>query len=376
MDDTKKPYLNYTKVIDQEKIPHYDVKLGSEELRQVTEVINSNWLSEGKKTREFEDKFCKLVGTKYAFATANCTGGLMIALRAVGVKKDDEVIVPTFTHMGSVSCIGLIGSIPIFVDINSQSFTVDPKGIENAITPRTKAIIAVHLYGHPADMDSIMEISKKHNIPVIEDCAPAVGSKYHSTHVGNFGSAGGFSFFADKTITTGEGGMLVTNDPEIGKEILMLKNDGRIERGEYVSKRMGYNFRITDLQSSIALPQLDNLTELVSRKRKIVSLYEKFLDGSKGVEFPVWDKECFVNPHRANIIVDDPESLINFLLENNMGARRFFYPVHRYPIYKIEQQFPNTEFVYEHGLSLPSSPLLDENAIQKVCSKVKEFMNL
>ena len=299
----------------------------------------------------------------------------MMALRSVGVKPGDEVIVPTFTHMGSVSCIGLVGGIPVFVDIDSKSYTIDPKCIENAITKKTKAIIPVHLYGHPADMDRIMEISKKHNIPVVEDCAPGVGSKFRGIHVGNFGSIGGFSFFADKTITTGEGGMLVTNDPELGKEILMLKNDGRIERGEYVSQRIGYNFRITDLQSAIALPQLDNLDELVARKRKIVTLYKKYLEGTKGIEFPLWDERCFVNPHRANIIVEDPESLMNFLLKNNMGARRFFYPVHRYPTYKIDQQFPNTEYVYDHGLSLPSSPFLDETAIQKVCSKVKEFMN-
>jgi len=375
MDDSKKAYLDYAKVIDEEKIPHYDVQLGDEELRQVSEVVKSNWLSEGKKTREFEDKFRELVGTKYAYATANCTGGLMMALRAVGVNRDDEVIVPTFTHMGSVSCIGLVGGIPSFADIDSKSFTVDPKSIEKAITSKTKAIIAVHLYGHPADMDRIMEISKKHDIPVIEDCAPAVGSKYHGTHVGNFGSAGGFSFFADKTITTGEGGMLVTNDPKIGKEILMLKNDGRIERGEYVSDRMGYNFRITDLQSAIALPQMDNVNEAVERKRKIVRIYEKYLKGTNGIEFPEWDDQCFVNPHRANIIVDEPENLMNFLQKNNMGARRFFYPVHRYPIYKTEQNFPNSEYAYEHGLSLPSSPLLDENTIQKVCEKVKEFTN-
>lgn len=361
------------KTVASEKIPHYDTYLGEEEASQVSEVIRSNWISEGKRTREFEDRFRKFVGTKYAFAMANCTGGLMISLRAVGVKRDDEVIVPSFTHMGSVSCVSLVGAKPVFVDVDPVSYTINPKEIKESITERTKAIIAVHIYGHPADMKSIMDIANESNLSVIEDCAQGLGSRYEGIHVGNFGRTGGFSFFADKTITTGEGGMLVTNDSSITDEILMLKNDGRIERGVYVSDRVGYNLRITEMQSAMALPQMGRLNDLVQKKRSLVSMYKKHLEGTKGIEFPSWKQNCFVNPHRVNILVDDPESLIQHLQKNNMGARRFYYPVHKYPTYKTGQKLPTTEYAFEHGVSLPSAPFLEEQTVQKICLTVKEF---
>lgn len=373
-DSPTKAYKEYIKTITHERVPHYDTYLGKEEAKLVAEVVLSNWISEGKKTREFEERFRKFVGTKHAFATANCTGGLMIALRAIGVQPGDEVIVPTFTHMGSVACIALVGAKPVFVDVDPKTYTISPDGMKQVVTNRTKAAIVVHIYGHPADMDKIMPIADQHKISIIEDSAQGLGSRYKGIHVGNFGRAAGFSFFADKTVTTGEGGMLVTNDESLTKEILMLKNDGRIERGVYVSDRVGYNMRITDIQSALALPQLAKLNRLVARKRRLVAFYKKHLKGVRGVKFPYWDEHCFINPHRVNILVEDPESLMQYLQKYGMGARLFYHPVHRYPTYNTGQSFPNAEYAFAHGLSLPSAPMLEESTVRKVCEKVKEYM--
>ncbi|MDP2675937.1 MAG: DegT/DnrJ/EryC1/StrS family aminotransferase [Dehalococcoidia bacterium] len=368
-------YYEYEERIKGEKIPYYEPWLGDEELAQLTEVIRANWISEGAKTREFESRLAQLHGTRYALAVANCTGGLIIALKALGIGAGDEVIVPTFTFIASVSSVRLAGATPVLVDVDARTATIDPAAVEQAITPRTKAILPVHLYGHAADLEAVMAIAERHGLAVLEDAAQGLAVKFRDRPVGSFGAIGCLSFFTDKSITLGEGGAVLTNSDSLYEELLMLKNDGRLERGMYVHDRVGYNLRITELQAAVGLAQLGKLDTIVRRKRANEELYRRRLQAIPGLEFTYRDPRCFVVPHRVNVLVDDPEALIAHLEANGIGSRRFYLPVHLQPSFDIKGDFPNAEDLYRRGLSLPSAPTLTEEQIAFVCDKVREFMS-
>lgn len=367
------PYYEYQRRIKEEKIPYYESWIGEEELAQVTEVIRANWVSEGVKTREFEQRLAEIFGVKYSLAVSNCTAALIISLTAMGIGRGDEVIAPDFTFIASINAIRLAGATPVLVDINPQTFTIDPDAAEAAITPKTKAIMPVHLYGQAAEIDRICAIAEKHGLRVIEDTAQGLGVKFRDQPVGSFGDVSCLSFFADKSITIGEGGLVLTNSEDLFKELLMLKNDGRLERGIYLHDRVGYNFRITDLQAAVGVAQLNKLDTIIHRKRGNEELYRQLLADVNGVELPYRDPRCFGVPHRVNILVDDPESLQRYLAQKGIGSRRFYYPVHRQPCYNISAHFPNTEHVYSRGLSLPSAPTLAESQIEFVSAKIKDY---
>jgi perosamine synthetase len=368
------PYYEYQQRIKQERIPYYEPWLGEEELAEVTETIRNNWISEGAKTREFEIGLAQRFGVKYAFATNNCTGALIISLKTLGVGPGDEVIVPAFTFIASASVINLAGGTPVFVDINRDTFTIDPKEIEEAITPRTKAIIAVHLYGQAADMDAILAVAKRHNLPVLEDAAQGLGVQFNGKPAGSFGVIGCTSFFTDKSITIGEGGAVLTNSDEVAKEILMLKNDGRPERGVYYHHRIGYNLRITDLQAAVGVAQLRKMDRILELKKEHEALYRRRLSRVKGVTLTYQDPRVRNIPHRVNILVEEPQALSDYLYEQGVGTRRFYIPVPQQPAYDLPTHYPNADWAFDHGLSLPSSPLLREDQIEYVCDKIEEFM--
>jgi len=367
-------YYEYEEKIKGERIPYYEPWLGEEELAQLNEVIRANWISEGAKTREFERRLAELHGTKYALATSNCTGALIIAMKALGIGPGDEVIVPSFTFIASVSSVRLAGATPVLVDVDAQTLNIDPLAAERAITPRTKAIIPVHLYGQAADMEAIMAVAARHGLPVIEDAAQGLAVKFQGRPVGSFGEIGCLSFFTDKSITLGEGGAVLTSSDRLYEELLMLKNDGRLERGMYCHDRVGYNLRITELQGAVGVAQLGKLETIVRMKRENADLYRRLLEGTPGLEFTHRDPRCFVVPHRVNVLVDDPDALIAHLEANGIGCRRFYLPVHMQPCYNIAGDFPNAETLYRRGLSFPSAPTLKEEQIAFVCDKVREFM--
>src|SRR3990172_6209506 len=260
-------YYEYEERIKSEKIPYYEPWLGEEELAQLTEVIRANWISEGAKTREFENRVAELHGTRYALAVANCTGGLIIAMKALGIGAGDEVIVPTFTFIASVSSVRLAGAPPVLVDVDARTATIGPAAAERAIPPRTKAILPVHLYGHAADLEAVMAIAERHGLAVIEDAAHRLALQFQDRPVGSFGAIGCLSFFTDKSITLGEGGAVLTNSDSLYQELLMLKNDGRLERGVYVHDRVGYNLRITELQAAVGVPPLSKLHTILPRNK-------------------------------------------------------------------------------------------------------------
>lgn len=368
------PYYEYEERIRNEKIPYYEPWLGEEELAQVAEVIRANWISEGAKTREFEERLAKLHGTKYALATSNCTGALIIGMKALGVGPGDEVIAPSFTFIASVSAIHLAGATPVLVDVDARTLNVNPEAVEGAITAKTKAIIAVHLYGQAADIERITAIGERFGLAVIEDAAQGLAVKFQGRPVGSFGSVGCLSFFTDKSITLGEGGAILTSSDDLYNELLMLKNDGRLERGMYVHDRVGYNLRITELQAAVGLAQMDKLETIVERKRSNAALYRRLLAAVPGIQFTYEDPRSFTVPHRVNLLVDDPDSLIAHLARSGIGSRRFYYPVHLQPCCNIAGSFPNAERAYARGVSLPSAPTLTEEQIRFVSDRVREYV--
>lgn len=354
-------------------IPQFEPWLGEEELAQVAETIRANWITGGEKTREFERQIAELCGVKHAIAVCNGTIALYVGLKVLGVGEGDEVIVPDFTFIASANSVVMAGATPVFVDIDANTFNIAPECIEEAITPKTKAIMPVHIYGQAADMDGICEIAKRHNLYLIEDAAQGIGVTFRSKPVGGFGDVGCLSFYADKTMTTGEGGMVLTNDDTLAEKCLILKHQGRTGRGIYFHEHIGYNFRLTDLQSAVGLAQLSKLSTIIERKKKNERLYREYLAGVDGVEFPYIDARGFNVPFRINIVVDDPEGLSAFLNENEIGSRRFFFPLHMQPCYDIKGEFPNSVNAYERGLSLPSSVKLTEEEIKYISDKIKEF---
>jgi perosamine synthetase len=354
-------------------IPQFEPWLGEEELAQVTETIKANWITGGEKVKQFERQIAELCGVKHAIAICNGTLALYVGLKVLGIGEGDEVIVPDFTFIASANSVVMAGAKPVFVDIDAKTFNIDPKGTERAVTQKTKAIMPVHIYGQAADMDTICKIAKKYNLYVIEDAAQGIGVKFKDKPVGGFGDVGCLSFYADKTMTTGEGGMVLTNDDKLADKCLILKHQGRTGRGMYFHEHIGYNFRLTDLQAAVGLAQLSKLSTIIERKKKNEKLYRDYLVEVKSVEFPYIDPRGFNVPFRINILVDDPESLSTFLNDKGIGSRRFFFPLHVQPCYDIKGEFPNSVTAYERGLSLPSSVKLTEEQIRYIADKIKEF---
>jgi len=355
-------------------IPQFEPWLGEEELAQLTETIRANWITGGKKVAEFEQRIAELCGVKHAIAVFNGTVALYVGLKILGIGEGDEVIVPDFTFIASANSVVMAGATPVFVDIDARTFNIDPDCIEQAITPKTKAIMPVHIYGQSADMDSICEIAKKYNLSVIEDAAQGIEVKFNGKPVGSFGEVGCISFYADKTITTGEGGMVLTDDDGLAEKCLILKHQGRTGRGVYFHEHIGYNFRLTDLQAAVGLAQLSKLSTIIERKKKNEKLYRQYLADVAGIELPYIDPRGFNVPFRINILVNDPAGLSDFLNKEGVGSRRFFYPLHQQPCYDVKGDFRNSVSAYNRGLSLPSAVTLTEEQLEYVCQKIAEFM--
>lgn len=356
-------------------IPQIEPWIGEEELKEITEVIKSTWLTEGKKTKQFEEMFKDLTGAKYVYAFCNGTATLFTSLKVLGVGEGAEVIVPNLTFTASVNSIILAGAKPVLVDVDKKTFNINPNSIEEKITEKTKAIMPVHLYGQSADMGKIMQIARKHNLFVVEDAAQAVGVKFNNQHVGTFGEFGSFSLYGNKTITTGEGGMLITNDKNLASESYRFKNHGRLEKGVFIHDKIGFNFSFTEMQAAIGIAQMRKLSKIIELKKKIREMYEDLLKDVSQVTLSFVDPRCLPVYWFTNILVDDAEKLASYLKEKGIQTRRIFYPMNKQPCYTLEGDFPNSQYAYEHGLSLPSSVLLEEEEIMKVCEEIKNFYN-
>jgi perosamine synthetase len=359
------------------KIPIYQPWLGGNEKKYVDDCLDTNWISsKGKYIHQFEEKFAEYLGVKYATGISNGTTALHLALETLGIGKGDEVIVPTFTYIASVSSILYTWATPVFVDSLASTWQLDPEDIKRKITSKTKAIMPVHLYGHPCEMDEICKIAKEYNLFIVEDCAEAFGSKYKDKYAGTFGDISTFSFYGNKTITTGEGGMLITNDFNLYDKAYHLKMHGVSKEIEYWHDVIGYNYRMTNICAAIGLAQLENVGERIKLKRELAEKYNKLLSGlpvtphkeAQNVFHTYWMYSILVDSEKTR------EALREFLKKEGIETRPTFHPVHTMPMFsQLKQKFPVTEDIALRGINLPSWPNMPNESVEYICNKIIEF---
>jgi len=361
------------------KIPIYQPSLTGNEKRYVNECLDSTWISsKGKFVSLFEENFAHYIGTKYATSVANGTVGLHLALLALGIEPGDEVIVPTLTYVASVNAIAYMGAIPVFVDSLKSSWQMDPEDVRKKITPKTRAIMVVHLYGHPCDMGALAEIAKEHGVLLVEDCAEGFGSYYKNKHVGVFGDISVFSFFGNKTITTGEGGMVVTNDATLHDRAVRFKGQGLAKHRQYWHDIIGYNYRMTNICAAIGLAQLEQASQFISKKRELAFWYKQ---GLQHLPLETHDEIGDVTHSywMCSILVEDPskrDPLRDHLHGSGIETRPLFYPVHTMNMYSTKsKRFPVAEDLGWRGINLPSWPGLQREQVDEICKEIDHFIN-
>ena len=362
------------------RLPIAEPMIGEKELSYVTEAILGGWVSSaGGFITRFEQSFAEYCKAKYAITTSSGTTALHLALESLGIAKDDEVIVPTFSFISTANAVCYTGARPVFVDSETETWNIDPALIEAAISPETKAIIAVHIYGHPAKMDAILRIASNHNLAVIEDAAEAHGALYRGQRVGNLGTLGCFSFYGNKTITTGEGGMVVTDNPKLAEKIKILRDHGMSPEKKYWHILLGYNYRMANLQAALGVAQLEKIDALLAAKDHIASRYTHALRNIPGIHLPgnnswaqrsTWLYTIMINHDQFGKSRDE---LMDFLMSAQIDARPSFPSIHTQPIYSTGQSLPIAENLSNTGLSLPSSVNLLDNDIDRVTSAIKTF---
>jgi len=359
-------------------IPVYQPYLNGNERMYVDECLDTTWISsKGRFVTEFENSFTKYIGVEYGTAVCNGTVAIHLAMVALGIGPEDEVIVPTFTYIASVNPIVQVGAIPIFVDSDPITWQVDPSDILRKITPKTKAIVVVHLYGHPCNMDAIINIAREHALFIIEDCAEAIGSMYKGQKVGSFGDVACFSFFGNKTITCGEGGMVLTRDATLIDRLVHLKGQGLAKYREYWHDTIGFNYRMTNIQAAIGLAQLEQISEIIDKKQKIASLYQNLLSSLDITFHTTQDNNVFHTYWMCSILTMSPKQrdpLREHLRKAGIETRPTFYPIHTMPMYsKRYERHRVAEDVSLRGINLPSYPGLALADQEFICQKINEF---
>ena len=360
------------------KIPIYQPSLTGREKEYVLECLDSTWISsKGKFITLFEDGFAKAVQARHAASVCNGTVALHLALLALGIGPGDEVIVPTLTYIASVNAIAYTGATPVFVDSLADTWQMDPEDVKRKLTPKTRAIMAVHLYGHPCDLDSLCSIAKEHGLFLVEDCAEAIGTLYKGRPVGTFGDIGTFSFFGNKTITTGEGGMVVTNDETMHARMVHFKGQGLAAHRQYWHDVIGYNYRMTNICAAIGLAQLEQLDGFAARKKELAARYRRAFAGSR-VAFHEEAPGASHSYWMCSILVEHPgqrEPLREHLAACGIETRPLFYPAHTMPMYADKfQRHPVAEDLGWRGINLPSWPGLTDAQVDLICEQILAFM--
>lgn len=361
-------------------IPIYRPSLSGNEKKYVNECLDSSWISSrGEFIPRFEHAFAKAVECKYAASVCNGTVALHLALVVLGIGPGDEVIVPTLTYIASVNAIRYVGATPVFVDSVRETWQADPADIAKKVTRRTRAIMLVHLYGHPCDLDPVVAIAREHGLFLIEDAAEGFGTRYKGKHVASFGDIAAFSFFGNKTITTGEGGMVVTNDATLYDRAVHFKGQGLARHRQYWHDVVGYNYRMTNICAAIGLAQLERAEQLVAQKRQLASWYDEAL-----ADLPV---ECHREAPYAthsfwmySILVRDAslrDGLRDHLASAGVETRPVFSPVHTMPMYSERyQRHATAESIGWRGINLPSWPGLQRDEVAFIAAKIGEFLKL
>ena len=354
-------------------IPVAEPRLGQKELEYVSDCITSGWVSsKGKYVNQFETAFAEFCGCRHGVATFNGTIALHLVLAALKIGPGDEVIVPALTFVSTANAVAYTGAKPVFVDSEPQTWNIDPERVEAAITPRTRAIIPVHLYGHPADMEALNAIAAAHNLLVIEDAAEAHGARYKGRRVGSLARAAIFSFMGNKIITTGEGGIVVTNDRDLAERCFFLQNHARREENPYWHTEIGFNYRMTNLQAALGVAQLEQIDEFIALRRHNAALYMERLQEVPGITLPpqaAWAENVYwmfaplIEPEFGL----DRAAVMCKLRQKGIESRPFFYPIHTMPMYRTGQSLPQAESLSARGINLPSGANLTEAQIEYVC---------
>lgn len=363
-------------------IPIAVPSLSGNEKKYVNQALSSTWISsQGEYINKFETLFAKFIQSRYAVSTSNGTSALHLALSALGIGKGDEVIVPDLTFIATINAVTYCGGKPVLADVDKFSLCISPSEIEKLITKKTKAIIPVHLYGNPADMEKILRIAAYNKLFVIEDAAEAHGARVKLDNiwkkVGSLGNLGCFSFFGNKIITTGEGGMVTTDDKKLAEKMKILRDHGQDPDKHYFHPYVGFNYRMTNLQAAIGLAQLERIDALLRFKMNLSSLYKRFLKDIPGITFPELNYEADPVCWLFTMLVDKPfklnrKELIDKLKKKGVDSRPFFVPLHEQPNYVSKRDFNNAEYLSLHGLNLPSGYNLKENDIKYICGIISQ----
>jgi perosamine synthetase len=376
-------------------IPINEPQLGERELEYISECVRSGWVSSaGKFINEFEERWAAYCGRRYGIAVSNGTVALQLAVACLGLKPGDEVVLPAFTIISCVLAVIYNGGVPVLVDSDPSTWCMDVKQVEEKITPRTRAIMPVHIYGHPVDMDPLLDLAEKHGLAVIEDAAEAHGAEYlsgrnttHPTwrHCGSFGTLSCFSFYANKLITTGEGGMILTDDPNLAEQARSLRNLCFQPHRRFYHEQLGFNFRLTNMQAALGLAQLERMEVIIKQKRWMGQEYTQRLKDLKGLQLPteeVWAKSVYwmYGVLLAEETGKDAAWLARRLRERGVETRPFFLGMHEQPAFHrrdlfLGERYPVAERLARQGLYIPSGLALTEKQIDNVCSAVHEVLH-
>ena len=365
-------------------IPQIQPWIDEQELSYLQKVIDSTFVTENELTKEFEKRVQELTGAKYTVAYTNGTAALFGCFTALGIGPGDKVIVPNMTFVATANAVIMTGATPVFCEVDKKTFCIDPEEIRKLLDKDTKAIVPVHLYGQAANMDEILKIARENSLQVVEDAAQGVGVKYKNQHVGTLGDLGILSYYGNKTITCGEGGIILTNNKELRDSCYRIKNHGRDTKGGYIHHHVGYNFCFTDLQAAIGLAQMDKLQKIIDRKQKIYDTYSRGLASLSDVLSPATiDKDSspvfwftsYLSPYR--------DELQLFLKTQNIQTRDFFHPLHLQPCYRdllcgkdaSKRSFKISEKIFSEGISLPSSYNLKHSEQLYVIDCIHNFFN-
>lgn len=358
---------------------------GAKELRYVTECIKTNWISsEGPYVKQFEEAFAQFCSVKYGVACTNGISAIHLGLISGNINKGDEVVIPAFTMIATAYALVYIGAKPVLVDAEPKTWNMDTSQVMGKLNRRTTAILPVHIYGHPVDMQGLWEIAEKKNLYILEDAAEAHGAEYKGIKAGALGDAAAFSFYANKIITTGEGGMLVTDNKKIAEKAKYFRNMAFQKKIRYLHKDIGYNYRMTNLQAAVGLAQTQRIKDLIKKKRKMAGLYNERLKDIEGVTRPIEEKWAKNVYWMYSILINEKsfgltrDRFREELYKEGIDTRAFFIPMHKQPIFRkmglfLKERHPIAEDISRRGLYLPSGLSLKETEIDYVCDKIKKL---
>lgn len=367
-------------------IPVNEPVLNGNEKKYLCECIDSGWISsEGPFVKLLEEEFAAYHGRKFGIATANGSGALDIAVAALELSPGDEVIMPALTIISCALSIVRAGGVPILVDADLTTWNIRTDLIEEKITSRTKAIMAVHLYGLPVDMDPLLTLAEKYGLKILEDSAEAIGQTYRGRHCGSFGTISVFSFYPNKHVTTGEGGMLLTDDEKLASRCRSFRNLCFPEKRQYIHEEMGWNYRMSNLQAAVGVAQLEKLPETIRKKRHIGQLYTSLLQDVDGILLPIPTTEYAENIYWIyGIVLQEKSGWNNLdfchrLAEYKIGSRYFFTPMHKQPVWQKRglftgESYPASEFLSKMGFYVPTGVALTDEQIEEVANAIKDIL--